>query len=90
MSAIDKQDGNICLADSATTHTTLQNQKYFQSVTLLKTRDTISGPADLIEGSRRATIFLPNGTKLYINDILYSSRSKRNLVLRSKNIYALA
>ena len=34
----------------------------------------------LIEGSRRAIIILPNGTKLCIDDALYSSKSRRNLL----------
>ncbi|KAK1570985.1 hypothetical protein Q3G72_010194 [Acer saccharum] len=82
MSDIEKQNtGDICLADSATTHTILRNQKYFLNLTLLKANvNTISGPADLIEGSGRAMIFLPNNTKICINDTLYSSKSKRNLL----------
>ena len=34
----------------------------------------------LIEGFRRAIIILPNGTKLCIDDALYSSKSRRNLL----------
>ncbi|KAI5317600.1 hypothetical protein L3X38_037307 [Prunus dulcis] len=41
---------------------------------------TISGPANLIEGSGRAQIMLPNGTILSIPDALYSSNSRRNLL----------
>ena len=52
-----KNTGDICLANSATTHTILRNQKYFLNLTLLKTNvNTISGPADLIKGSDRAMI----------------------------------
>ena len=81
MSDIEKQNiGDICLADSATTYTILRNQKYFMNLTLLKANvNTISGPTDLIEGSSRAMILLPNNTKICINDALYSSRSRRNL-----------
>ena len=79
---VEKQDTrDICLADSATTHTILRNQKYFLNLTLLKANvNTISGPADLIEGSGRAMILLPNDTKICISDALYSSRSRRNLI----------
>ena len=79
LSDIEKQDtGDICLADSATMHTILRNHKYFMSLTLLKANvNTILGPADLIEGSGRAMILLPNDTKICINDALYSSRSKK-------------
>ncbi|BBG94674.1 transposable element gene [Prunus dulcis] len=37
-------------------------------------------PANLIEGSGRAQIMLPNGTILSIPDALYSSNSRRNLL----------
>lgn len=57
-----KKDGeDICLADSATTHTILRDRKYFSN--LISTRanvTTISGPADLIDGSGEAQIMLPN------------------------------
>ena len=78
----EKQDTkDIYLADSATTHTILRNQKYFLNLTLLKANvNTISGPAYLIEGSGRAMILLPNNTKICISDALYSSRSRRNLL----------
>ena len=71
---IEKQDiRNICLANSATTHTILRN-----NLTLLKANvNIISCPADLIEGSGRAMILLPNDTKICISDALYSSRSRR-------------
>ena len=41
---------------------------------------TISGTSDLIEGSEKANIMLPNGTRFHINDALYSSKSIRNLL----------
>jgi len=47
---------------------------------------TISSNSKLIEGSGRATIFLPKGTKLVIDDALFSSESPRNL-LSSKVIH---
>ena len=73
--------GEICLPDSATTHTILRDQKYFSHITLVEANvNTISGSADLIAGSGRATIMLPCGTIFYINDILYSVRSRRNLL----------
>ena len=49
--------GEICLADSVTTHTILQDQKYFSHITLVEANvNTILGPADLIDDSGRATI----------------------------------
>ena len=41
---------------------------------------TISGTSNLIEGSGRANIMLPKGTRFHINDALYSSKSTRNLL----------
>jgi peptide/histidine transporter 3/4 len=78
---LKKGEGDICLADSATTHTILRDQKYFSD--LIPTRakvTTISGSADIIEGSGRAHVWLPNGTQLFIQEALYSARSKRNLL----------
>ena len=73
--------GEICLADSATTHTILQDQKYFSHITLVEANvNTISGPTNYIDGSKRATIMLPCGTIFHINDALYSVRSRRNLL----------
>ena len=42
--------------------------------------NTISGSAKLIEGFRRANILLPGGTKIHIDDALYSIKSQRNLL----------
>ena len=68
--------GEICLSDSTTTHTILRDQKYFFHITLVEADvNTISGSTDLINGSRRATIMLPCGTRFHINDALYSVRS---------------
>ena len=70
--------GEICLSDSATTHISLWDQKYFSHITLVEANvNTISGPADLTDGSKRATIMLPCGTIFYINDALDSVISKK-------------
>ena len=56
-------------------------------MTLIKANiSTISGTTNLVEGSRRANITLPNGTGFHINDALYFKKSKRNL-LNFKDIY---
>ena len=73
--------GEICLADSVTTHTILQNQKYFSHITLVEANvNTISSPEDLIDGSGKATIMLPCGMIFHINDALYSVRSRINML----------
>jgi hypothetical protein len=72
---------DLCLADSCTTHTILRDKKYFQNLILNKTSvNTIFGSSNLIEGSRRANIILPKGTNFCIDDALYSSKSRRNLI----------
>jgi hypothetical protein len=72
---------DLCLADSCTTHTTLRDKKYFQYLILNKASiNTISGLSNLIKGSGRANIILPKGTKFCIDDVLYSSKSRRNLI----------
>ena len=73
--------GDACLADCATTHTILRDKKYFSNFTLAQSNvHTISGPVNLIKGSSKATILLPEGTKLQIEDALYSNKSSRNLL----------
>ena len=71
----------ICLADSATTHTILRDQKYLSHIILIEANvNTISGSVDLIDDFRRATIMLPCGKIFHINDALYSVRSRKNLL----------
>ena len=78
---IEINDGDVCLADCATTHTILQDKRYRLSLTLTSGNvSTISGTRNLIEGSERANIMLPKGTKFHINDALYSSKSTRNFL----------
>jgi len=70
-----------CLFDSGTTHTIFTNKDYFLELKMFQANvNTISGTAKLIEGSGKACIMLPNGTKLMLNDALYSSKSRRNLM----------
>ena len=74
-------NSDMCLADCATTHTILRDKRYFFNLTLTNANvSTISGTSNLIEGSERANIMLPNETKFHINDALYSSKSTRNLL----------
>ncbi|OMP03727.1 Integrase, catalytic core [Corchorus capsularis] len=80
MGNIEKKE-DVFLLDSATTHTILSNKDFFSSVTLCKANvNTISGPANIIDGYGNATIFLPNGTILHLEDELLSGRSRRNLL----------
>jgi hypothetical protein len=52
-------DGDLCLANCATTHTILKEKKYFEYLILTKVNViTISIPTDMIKGSIRANILL--------------------------------
>ena len=74
-------EDDVCLADYATTHTIIRDKRYFLKLILIKANvSTISGTTNLVEGKGRANIMLPNGTRFHINDVLYSSKSKRNLL----------
>ena len=74
-------DANVCLIDSATTHTILKILTYFSYLKRQTTSvSTICGNAKLIEGSEIAHIILPKGTKLVIEEALYSEKSQRNLL----------
>ena len=72
---------DVCLADCATTHTILQDKTYFLDLTLTNANvSTISSTKNLIKGSERENIMLPNGTRFHNNDALYSRKSTRNLL----------
>ena len=64
----------LCLVDSCTTNTILRETKYFQTLTKRKGNVmTIDGHDASIIGSRRATIILPIGTHIVVEDaLLYS------------------
>ena len=73
--------GDLCIADSGSTHTILKSKKYFSKLVPTKTViHTISGPADLIEGTGKAHFILPNGTSFCIENALFSPKSNRNLL----------
>ena len=78
---VEKQVGNICLADSATMHTILQYRKSFTHLYYCEGHVImISNTSKLIEGSRRASILLPMCTEFLIKDTLYSPQSQSNLL----------
>lgn len=60
----------ICLIDSTTTYTVLHNKIYLINLSLIKAKvNTILGPADLIEVSKRVMFILVNGMKLRIHTL---------------------
>jgi hypothetical protein len=71
----------LCLVDSCTTNSILREIKYFQT---LKKKEgnimTINGKDTVIVGSRRATITLPMGTQIMIEDALLYPNSTRTLL----------
>ncbi|CAN1337690.1 hypothetical protein LINPERPRIM_LOCUS37706 [Linum perenne] len=74
-------NGDMCIIDSASTHTILKDKKYFTYLVMREANvSTIFGSTNLIEGSRRANVFLHGGTKMHIEDALYSTKSCRNLL----------
>ena len=71
---------DVCLLDSATTHSIFKDKNYFSSMTLRKANvHTISGLIKMIDGFGNAIIMLPNGTILHIEDALLSTKTKKNL-----------
>ena len=74
-------EDDVCLADCETMHTILQDKRYLFELTLIKANvSTVYGTTNLVKGSRRGNIMLPNGTRFHINDALYSSKSKINFL----------
>ena len=74
-------DEDPCLIDSATTHTILKSNKFFSCLVIWEVNvSTISSTTNIIEGSGRATILLPRGTRLHIKNAFYSPKSSRNLL----------
>ena len=80
MTMIEKKE-DVYLLDSAMTHSILKDKNYFSTMTLRKANvHIISGPVEMIDGSENATIMLPNGIILHIEDALLSTKTKRNLL----------
>jgi len=76
---INTNDEDLCLANSATTHTILKSNKFFSCLVMCEVNvSTISGTTNIIEGSGRATVLLPRGTRLHIKNAFYSPKSNRN------------
>ena len=51
------KEGDVCLADCATIYTILRDKRYFLDLTLTNANaSTVSGIANLIKGSERASI----------------------------------
>ena len=76
-----KEDKNMLVVDSGSSHTILKDKRYFVNLTLRSANiNTVAGTGRLIEGHGQAHLMMPNGTHLEISDALYSPKSKRNLL----------
>lgn len=71
----------VPMLDSETTHSIFKDKKYFSYLITKETHvSTISNSTKLIKGSRRAIAILLGGTKFCIDDVLFSSKSQKNLL----------
>ncbi|XP_019159318.1 PREDICTED: uncharacterized protein LOC109156009 [Ipomoea nil] len=71
----------LCLVDSATTHTILTDMGFFRTLNKSSSNiTTISNDQVQIVGSGRASIILPKGTKLLIENALLYPQSKQTLL----------
>ena len=76
-----KNEDILCLLDSATTHAILKDREFFHTLTEKRgSVTTIANDNVLIVGSRRASLILPMGTKLIINDALLYPQSTSTLL----------
>ena len=81
MVGLNIKDEDVCLVDSATTHSIFKSKKYLSHLIMDKTSvNTISTSINLIEVSARANILFPRETKFIITDAFYSPKSHRNLL----------
>ena len=73
---------DVCLTDCATMHTILCDKRYFLELTSTKANvSIIFGTTNLVEGSEKTNIMPPNGTRFNKDDVLYPSKSRRNLLM---------
>lgn len=69
------------LINNVTTYTFLVDNDFFSTVTLCKASlKTISGPIEIIDGSRNITVVLPKDTVLHVKDALLFSNYRWNLI----------
>ena len=62
-------------------HTILRDKRYFLKLTLIKVNVSITfGTTNLVEGSGRANIMLPNGIRFHINDASYYDKYRRSFL----------
>ena len=68
---VNPMEEEMCLVDSCTTNTILEEVKFFQTLTKREGQVlTIAGRDAMIVCSGRATIILPMGTQIHIQEAL--------------------
>jgi hypothetical protein len=78
---INPMEEEMCLVGSCTTNTILRETKYFQTLTKgIENILTIVGRDTCIVGSRKATIVLPMGTQVTIENALLYPDSTHTLL----------
>ena len=78
---VNPMEEEMCLVDSCTTNTILEEVKFFQTLTNREGQIlTIAGHDAMIVGSGRATIILPMGTQIHIEEALLYPNSTRTLL----------
>ena len=81
LTGVNLMEEDLCLVDSGTTNSILRETKYFQTLTKRAGNVlTIVGRDATIVGSGRATITLPMGTQIVIEDALLYPDSTRSLI----------
>jgi len=83
MSKYEIKDEDICLADSASTHTISKDTKYFSSLEIkdsARSVSTIYGHSKIILGFGESNFTMPRRTHFKVNDTLYCPKSHRNLI----------
>lgn len=74
---------DLCLVNTANIHSIMRDEKYFLNITSCKTWiNTISGRADITEGYEKPIIWVENGIKMWIQNVLYANSMKRNLIFK--------
>lgn len=87
---LDSMDN--CIIDSGTTHSILRDKRFFRYITpSTRPLTTIAGQQSIEQGHGPASVKLPNGTTIDMQDAVFAPTSTRNLIsfqdIRSSNLH---